>query len=237
MKRTIHLAYLYSQEMNTYGDWGNVLCLLQRMNRRGYQVRLTEYHPGDRWPRGVDLIFMGGGQDSGQTLIIEDLHKIASNLRGAIEDGVPALMICGAYQLLGHYFLTAEQQRLEGLGIFDIYTEAETGRMIGNVVIDSPQYGELIGFENHSGRTYLHDGAQALGRVVKGDGNNGTDNTEGVLYRNAIGSYLHGPLLPKNPQLADQLIATAVATSVQELPVLPDKFVHQAREAARQRPR
>lgn len=237
MKKQIHLVYLYSAEMNTYGDWGNVLCLKHRMEWRGLKVKLTEYHPGDDWPKDIDLIFMGGGQDSGQSLILKDFHRQGKHFIEAIESGIPTLAICGAYQLLGHYFLTSDGQRLEGLGVFDLYTRAESGRIIGNTIVSSSVFGKLIGFENHSGRTVLHMGAVPLGVVEQGEGNNGHDKTEGVLYKNAVGTYLHGPFLPKNPQVADKLIADAAGVDPQELSVLPDPYVTLARQAAQTRPR
>lgn len=237
MKQTVHLLYLYPAEMNTYGDWGNILCLLQRMKWRGIDVNLIEYHPGDTWPKQVDMIFMGGGQDSGQNLILKDFHKIGSHVVDAIESGTPTLAICGAYQLLGHYFLTHDGQRLEGLGVFDVYTRATADRLIGNTIIQSSVFGTLIGFENHSGRTTLHEGAQPLGNVIQGGGNNGADGSEGVVYKNAIGTYLHGPLLPKNPRVADKMIANSVGMSSKELPSIPDKYVKLARKTARLRPR
>ena len=237
MKKRVHLVYLYPAEMNTYGDWGNVLCLIQRMKWRGLQIDVTEYHPGDVWPKNIDMLFMGGGQDSGQNLILKDFHKQGDNLVSAIEAGVPTLAICGAYQLLGHYFLTSSGQRLEGLGVFDLYTRAEAGRLIGNTIVDSPAFGTLIGFENHSGRTVLHDGAVALGHVTQGEGNNGHDKTEGIMYKNAIGTYLHGSFLPKNPRVADKLIADAVGVTVQDLPILKDSYITLARKASKARPR
>ncbi len=237
MKKAIRLAYLYPNEMNTYGDWGNVLCLLQRIRWRKQKVELVEYHIGDAWPEKIDLIFMGGGQDSGQSLVEIDFLKRGKNIADAINDGVPALTICGAYQLLGHSFTTFEGRLLEGVGLFDLTTQAQSGRLIGNIVIESEVAGELIGFENHSGRTVLQDPSRALGRVLKGGGNNGTDKTEGILHHHAVGTYLHGPILPKNPRLADWLIATAQGITVSDLEPLSDPFVEQARLIAAQRPR
>ena len=237
MKQSIKLLYLYPYEMNTYGDWGNVLCLLQRIKRRKINVELIEYRPGDSWPKNIDLIFMGGGQDSGQGLILEDLKKIGPKIKQLVESGVPSLTICGAYQLFGHYFLTHDKVRLDGLGIFDCYTEAQSDRLIGNQIVDSSQFGKLVGFENHSGRTYLGDLKQALGKVKFSGGNNNQDKTEGIIYQHSVGTYLHGPILPKNPALADWLIAAALNINPSQLPILPDPYVAQARKQALSRPR
>lgn len=237
MSKTIRLAYLYPNEMNTYGDWGNVLCLLQRMRWRKQQVELVEYRIGDVWPERIDMIFMGGGQDSGQLLVEADFLKCGRSITDAINDGIPALTICGAYQLLGRSFTTFEGLVLEGIGLFDMVSQSKADRIIGNIVIDSEIAGELIGFENHSGRTILQNPSQALGRVLKGGGNNGTDKTEGILHHNAVGTYLHGPILPKNPRLADWLIAAAQGITVADLEPLSDPFVDQARTIAASRPR
>lgn len=160
---------------------------------------------------------------------MSDLNKHARRLHDWINDGVATLAICGGYQLLGHEFITATGESLEGVGVFDITTRAESGRLIGNVVLTSDEFGTVVGFENHSGRTYLQSGMKSFGGVEKGGGNNGEDKKEGILYKSAIGTYLHGPLLPKNPQVADWLIARALGVSNKELVQLSDRFVDQAR--------
>ncbi|MFO0955788.1 MAG: glutamine amidotransferase [Candidatus Saccharibacteria bacterium] len=236
-KRHYTLLYLYPYEMNTYGDWGNVQVLVQRAQARGVTLQVHEHRPGKVLPKKFDLIFMGGGQDSGQSLILEDLQAIGDKIRGAIEDNTPALVICGGYQLFGHVFYTADGGVLHGLGIFDLVTRASKERLIGNVHLQSDQFGEVIGFENHSGRTELGPEMTPFGKVKVGAGNNGDDGGEGIVFRNAIGTYLHGPLLPKNPQVADWLLAKMLGVSNTELVQLPDLFVAQARAQAKRRPR
>lgn len=212
---TLHLAHLYAAEMNVYGDRGNVLALHQRCAWRGIDLRITPIAPGDshNWSR-FDLAFFGGGQDSGQALVATDLlERQGPGLRTAIEDGLTLLAICGGYQLLGHYFLTHAGDRLPGLGLLDIYTIAGKKRMIGNIVVESELAGsmvQLVGFENHSGHTYHGPGVRSLGRVIVGYGDNGEDHVGGAIYQNVYGCYLHGSLLPKNPQLTDHLIGLAL---------------------------
>lgn len=212
--------------MNIYGDRGNMTVLRQRCAWRDIVCETVPVMPGTTvdW-RTIDIAFFGGGQDSGQSLIARDfLERQGESLRAAIEDGLAMLAICGGYQLLGHYFLTHTGERLPGIGALDVHTVGGDVRLIGNVVVEvdaatlmspSPESAavtpiRLVGFENHSGRTYLGSGVRPLGRVLAGNGNNGEDATEGAVYRNTIGCYLHGSLLPKNPQLADHLIATAL---------------------------
>lgn len=228
-RKKISILYLYPYEMNTYGDWGNVLVLQKRLEWRDYVVEIVEHRPGDRLTKRPDIIFFGGGQDSGQSLILADLQKQAGRLRDWIGDGVATLAICGGYQLLGHEFITISGEHLEGVGVLNVTTQAQSGRLIGNVVLSSERFGTVVGFENHSGRTFLQGGAEALGTVEKGGGNNGEDKKEGIVFKSTIGTYLHGPLLPKNPQVADWLIAQALGITSKELVQLPDSFVAQAR--------
>ncbi len=211
----LRLAHLYPDHMNVYGDRGNVIALQQRCRRRGIALEVVPVDPGTAidWP-AIDLAFFGGGQDSGQALITADLiERQGAGLRAAIEDGLVMLAICGGYQLLGHYFLTRTGERLPGLGALDVYTIAGKQRMIGNIVIEvdlGKGPWRLVGFENHSGRTFHGAGVQPLGRVLVGYGDNGQDRKGGALYRNVFGCYLHGALLPKNPQLTDHLIELAL---------------------------
>jgi CobQ-like glutamine amidotransferase family enzyme len=216
MTYSLKLAHLYSSHMNVYGDRGNVIALRQRCAWRGIELAITQVEPGDEvdWS-SFDLAFFGGGQDSGQALIAADLlERQGPALRAAIDDGLVLLSICGGYQLLGHYFLTHTGERLPGLGAMDIHTVGGKQRLIGNIVVEAQLNDgapvRLVGFENHSGRTYHGPGVRPLGRVLSGNGDNGEDGVGGAVYRNCFGCYLHGSLLPKNPQLTDHLIGLAL---------------------------
>lgn len=239
MSQVIKLVQLYSRDMNIYGDWGNVLVLKRRLEWHGYKVDLVEYNPGDDFPADGDIFVGGGGQDSGQDIVQADLLKIGPDLRQLADDGVPMLMICGLYQLFGRFFVTQDGHKITGIGLLDIETHAGPERLIGNIVTKSSQFGEIVGYENHSGQTFLGTGLQPLGRVIKGAGNNGQDDTEGARYKNVIGSYLHGSVLPKNPALADWLIEKAVVRKYGEFQptVIEDRFATQARAIAVKRPR
>ena len=214
----LRIAHLYPEQMNIYGDRGNILTLQRRAMWRSIAVQVDGIKPGASvdWT-AYDLAFFGGGQDSGQALIADDfVHRKAASFTTAIEAGLVVLAICGGYQLLGHYFLTHTGEKLPGIGVLDMYTVGGDRRLIGNIVVEWQAPGDhaqppLVGFENHSGRTYLGSGVQPLGRVVAGFGNNGEDGTEGAIYRNVHGSYMHGSLLPKNPHLADHLLGLALA--------------------------
>jgi len=241
-KMSIRILHLYPREMNLYGDHGNVLVLKKRMEWRGISVKIIDHEVGMGMPENVDIIFGGGGQDSGQIAIKDDLLKNAGKLKKMIEDGVPMLAICGIYQLMGNFFRTSEGETLEGIKVFDIETTGGSERFIGNVVLESERFDEVVGYENHSGKTTLEAGMSAFGRVVKGAGNNGEDGSEGVFYKNCIGTYLHGPLLPKNPKLADFLIKTAVgrkygAKAEKGLKSLDDTLEDLAHKSAASRPR
>lgn len=206
------IVHLYPVEMNIYGDYGNVLALQKRLEWRGLEAEVVNVGVGDDYDLiKADIIFAGGGQDRGQITVAEDLQKRAKQLRQAADDGVVMLTICGTYQLFGRGFRTLEGQDIPGIAIFKASTEGSTERMIGNLVVDS-QWGKLVGFENHSGQTILESGQQPLGQVVKGYGNNSLDrySQEGAVYKNVIGTYLHGSLLPKNPALADHILLTSL---------------------------
>lgn len=208
---SIDVVSLYPRDMNIYGDSGNVLTVRRRLELYGYEPRIHAYDQGDDWPEHVDLILGGGGQDTGQRKIIDDLFRRADLLRSLAADGVPMLMICGMYQLFGEYFETVDGDRLDGIGVIGAYTVGQNVRMIGNLTEHSDEFGDVIGYENHSGQTFLREGVQPLGRVDRdGCGNNGEDHTEGARVNHVIGTYMHGSLLPKNPAVSDFLIRTAV---------------------------
>lgn len=243
MSSAVRVLQLYPRDMNIYGDWGNTQVLAQRLRWHGYQVELLSYDPGDVFPTDVDLIVGGGGQDSGQERIKDDLVKIGSQLRDLAQAQVPMLVICGLYQLFGHRFITGSGQEIPGISIFDAETRASssTTRLIGNIVLDSAEFGMIVGYENHSGLTTLGAGCAPFGTVRSGGGNNGQDNTEGARVHNVIGSYLHGSLLPKNPTVADWLIAKAVEHRLGAGSFAPgtidDSWAEQARAIAMARPR
>ena len=214
--RRFTVGWLYPDLMNIYGDRGNILTLLKRAEWRDYDARVVELGRGitSRMDE-VDVFFFGGGQDREQALVYQDLvESKQAPLSRAAASGAGILAVCGGYQLLGHYYQTAEGERFPGIGLIDVRTEAGRRRFIGDVVVDAAlvdiEPATLVGFENHSGRTFLGPQAKPLGRVRLGFGNNGEDHTEGCLQGGVIGTYLHGSLLPKNPQLADYLIRSAL---------------------------
>jgi CobQ-like glutamine amidotransferase family enzyme len=225
--------------MNIYGDWGNTLVLKRRLEWHGYQVELLEYNPGDTFPSNIDLIVGGGGQDSGQDKIQNDLLKIGPSLKKLAETGTPMLMICGLYQLFGRFFKTQDGRVIDGIGLLDIETHAGPERLVGNIITTSTDFGSIMGYENHSGQTFLGANVEPLGKVTKGAGNNGQDDTEGARYKNVIATYLHGSLLPKNPALADYLIECAVIRKYGTFTptVINDQFADAARAIAADRPR
>ena len=238
-KGTIRVLQLYPRDMNIYGDWGNALVLQQRLKWHGYAPELLEYNVGDEFPDKVDLIVGGGGQDSGQLVIQDDLQARAETLRGLAEDGTPMLLICGTYQLFGRFFKTRSGSVIPGIGVLDVETHGTDERLIGNVKVTTAEFGEVLGYENHSGQTTLGPGVAPLGTVAKGTGNNSSDGQEGARYRNIVASYLHGSLLPKNPAIADFLIRAAVERKYGSFtPGDPDdRYAVLAREHAARRPR
>jgi CobQ-like glutamine amidotransferase family enzyme len=204
--RTLKIAWLYGGMMNIYGDRGNVLALSQRAGWRGIKPTVVEVGLGVPIPDDADVFFFGGGQDQAQIAVSRDLAGAKGDaIKSAVENGAALLSVCGGYQLLGHEYRPHDAEALPGIGLFDVTSTAGPERFIGNVVVDS-KWGTLVGFENHSGLTFLGEGMSPLGQVRVGRGNNGKDGTEGVVYKQAIGCYLHGALLPKNPVLTDWLI-------------------------------
>lgn len=240
VKNKIAIGHLYPKQMNVYGDMGNIITLTYRLKSRGYAV---EYIGLDSLKQlddqSIDILVGGGGQDSNQSLVVEDLIKHASELDAQCKDGLVCLMICGMYQLFGNRFITADGTEIPGVGILDLETRASDERLIGNIVVES-EWGRLVGFENHSGRTYLGTSVSPLGTVIQGAGNNGTTGEEGVISDNIFGTYMHGPALAKNPQLADELIKRMLARSLGEtaaLEPLNDFLEAEASRLAAKRPR
>lgn len=265
----LRIAYLYPTLMNIYGDRGNIICLKKRCQWRGINVKVKEISLKNLLkPQDFDLLFGGGGQDRQQKIIAHDLQKKKNSLKEAAEMSKPMLLICGSYQLFGYYFKPFQSPPIPGINILDVYTIASKKRKIGNIII-KPINNQLstisyqtVGFENHSGNTFLTTKAansptpgvkssntpgvflggnsltRPLGKVIKGFGNNGQDKTEGAVYKNVIGTYLHGPILPKNPHLADWLIKTALEVKYQhkiKLKKLNDSQEWQAHHTAIQR--
>ncbi len=238
-KGVLRILQLYPREMNIYGDYGNILVLRQRLAWRGYGAEILEHSTGDAFPSDIDLVVGGGGQDSGQLVIQDDLQSIAPTLRHLADDGTPMLVICGMYQLFGSVFRTHDGLDIPGIGVLDLQTQGGSERLIGNVVATSDEFGEIHGYENHSGQTFLGDGVTPLGTVVKGVGNNTDDQHEGARYRNVVASYLHGSLLPKNPAIADFLLRTAALRRFGSFDDdgLDDSLADLARTQTRARPR
>ena len=211
----LKICHMYPDVLNLYGDRGNMICLRQRLAWRGIEAQITRLPIGSEARLSdFDLVFIGGGQDFEQQVLLEDLHRGKDReIRAAIEDGIPFLTICGGYQMLGHYYETYDGKRCDFIGAVDLYTVGSKKRMIGNYKFrcgEASGGSLVVGFENHSGKTWLGSGVQPLGTVLAGFGNNGEDKTEGVRYRNVFGTYSHGPLLPKNPELCDRILLTAL---------------------------
>lgn len=211
----LRICHLYPDLMNLYGDRGNIIALTRRASWRGIAMRVDGVSVGDKADFArCDLVFIGGGQDREQGLIAEDFMRLRDSLVEQVEQGMPLLAVCGGYQLLGRYYRMADGQELPGVGLFDLWTEAGSRRMIGNVAVETDLWEDnprtVVGFENHSGRTFLGPGVRPLGRVLVGGGNNGDDGAEGAVYKSAVGTYLHGSLLPKNPRLGDWLLTRAL---------------------------
>ena len=238
---SLTLGHLYPDQLNMYGDRGNIITFTQRCAWRGIELRVVPLDHGDDLdPAAYDLLFIGGGQDKEQVEVARDLREVkGAGLRAAVEADMPVLAVCGGYQLLAQYYRPAEGPDLEGAGIFNAWTihkGKHVPRCIGNVAL---RWGErtLVGFENHGGRTYLGPDAAPLGRVLAGHGNNSEDGFEGAVYRNTFGTYLHGSLLPKNPHFADHLLGIALgrkygeAEAVRLLAPLDDVAEWQAHEA------
>ncbi|MGI5827395.1 MAG: type 1 glutamine amidotransferase [Patescibacteria group bacterium] len=240
-KPRLTIAHLYPKSMNIYGDRGNVLALVRRCQWHGINVTVNEVEIGSRFDsQKYDIVFAGGGQDNSQLGVAKDLQTKKREIHQAVEREVVFLLVCGSYQLFGHYFKTHEGTKIPGIGVFDATTIASDRRKISNVVIrhSLPTLSSLktlVGFENHSGNTFIkqESSTKPLGEVLSGFGNNGEDKTEGAVYKNCIGTYMHGSLLPKNPHFADYLISRALENRYKEkirLKSLEDELEYQAHE-------
>jgi CobQ-like glutamine amidotransferase family enzyme len=238
------IGWLYPELMNIYGDRGNIIVLQKRCQWRDIKTEVLRLDVGFAKENldKCDILLMGGAQDKQQEAVAKDIFAKAKQLKTAIEKGIPGIYVCGAYQMLGNFYKEANGNKIEGLGIFDLYTEnpgQSSERLIGNCVAYSEKLNyTLVGFENHGGRTYLGKNLIPFGRVTKGFGNNGSDKTEGAIYKNSLGTYLHGPLLPKNPLLADYLIKQALEIKYKTkviLKKLDDNLENQARIAIAKR--
>lgn len=238
MSKPITIVHLYGKEMNIYGDNGNILVLVKRLEWRGLKANVVRVGVGEPLPKNAHLVVGGGGQDAGQQAIADDLQLKQPALQKLADNGVPMLMICGMYQMMGKAFITSDGATIEGIGVLDVTTQASSGRLVGNVVGET-DFGALVGYENHSGRTSLGAGVKAFGAVATGLGNNGLDGTEGARFNNVFGSYLHGPVLAKSPQFADHLLRLAldVAEVIDELVSLDDSLEQKAAKIAVSRPR
>lgn len=208
MKLTI--GHLYPDLLNLYGDRGNIQCMMKRSLWRGIEAETIEFTLEDSINfSNLDIVLLGGGSDREQMLVCNKLRSIQKDFKNYIEDGGSVIAVCGGYQLLGHYYKTAEGT-MEGLSLVDLHTEQEEPRLIDNIVLENNSFPlPIVGFENHGGRTYIGDN-KPFGKVLYGHGNNEEDHTEGVLYKNVVGTYLHGPLLPKNPHVCDYLLSNAL---------------------------
>lgn len=253
---TLRITYLYPHHMNLYGDTGNILCIQKRCQWRSIDVKITLINPNDSLkPGNTDLYFFGGGQDAQQEFVAHDLQQHQQSIKTDLENGVPALTICGGYQLFGHRFVTKDGHIIPGIGVFDIETHGSDHRMIGNIQVEmNPELSSkvhnaynqqnlakpnqatstLVGFENHSGETKILSG-KTVGHTTTGYGNDYTSGQEGYQYKNAFGTYMHGSLLPKNPHFADYLISKAIEHQTGQptmLPAIDDQLewrAHQSR--------
>ena len=238
----LKICHLYPDILNLYGDRGNIICMEKRMQWRGIETEVTGISVGDPLDyEAYDLFFIGGGQDFEQSVLLKDLAAgKAQQIRAAVEEEKVFLAICGGYQMLGEYYKTWDGQQCDFIGALDLYTVGHKERMIGNYMfrLDDDDEGlTVVGFENHSRKTFLGSKVRPMGKVLSGNGNNGQDGTEGARYKNVFASYSHGSLLPKNPKLADLILKTALLRKYPNLTldVLDDTFENNAHQYMEQR--
>lgn len=234
----LKICHMYNDVLNLYGDRGNIICMRKRLNWRGIDAEIVKLPVGEfSTLADCDIVFIGGGQDFEQEVLLDDLHRGKDReIKAAIEDGVTFLTICGGYQMMGSFYETYDHVRCDFIGAVDFHTVGSRQRMIGNYKFrcsDSAGGSTVVGFENHSGKTWLGSGVEPLGHVLAGFGNNGEDGTEGVHYKNLIGTYSHGPLLPKNPEFCDRLLLGALSRKygITELEKLNDTAETAAHDA------
>ena len=225
--KKLKLAHLYPKLLNIYGDIGNIITLKKRCEWRGIELEVDEINIGDTIG-GHDIYFIGGGQDREQIEVSKELQKHKSFLQSERDRMAVFLGICGGYQLLGHYYQPHNGEKLLGISLLDAYTVAGHKRFIGNVTIKTGlvEPDTLVGFENHSGLTYLEGKTEPIGKVIIGNGNNGQDNTEGARYKNVFGTYMHGSFLPKNPLFADYLLELALGSKPEPLEDTIENLAH-----------
>lgn len=226
MKYNLNVAHLYGDLLNTYGDNGNLLALKYYAKKMDTDLDIDIVSLDDQFnPKDWDIVFFGGGQDYEQTIVSKDIQHKKEDLTDYIEDGGPLLAICGGYQLLGHYYVGANGEKIKGIDALDHYTlSQDDNRFIGDIVIKNAETGEIYhGFENHNGKTFLGKGERPLGEVQYGHGNNGEDQSEGVIYKNVYGSYFHGPILTRNGELAKRIILTALSRKYPDADLTPQK--------------
>lgn len=230
----LNICHLYPDLLNVYGDVGNILILKHRAEKRGIKVNVFNISINDDFNcDDMDIVFFGGGQDYEQSIVSKDLtENKKDSLRTYVEKGKVLIAICGGYQLLGKYYMAPNGEKLDGLGILNIYTEGGDTRFIGNTIIYNQKYNETyVGFENHSGRTYINN-LEPLGKCINGFGNNGEDGFEGCTYKNTFCTYFHGSLLSKNPELADRILKISLEQKYGEIALAPleDTFELEAKQ-------
>lgn len=209
MEKSLNIVHLFPDLLNLYGDSGNVLVLKKRCRLRNIDVNIIKYNIDDEIDlKKADIVLLGGGSDREQKIVCEKLSECKEEFFSYRDSDGVMLAVCGGFQLLGNSY-TVNGEEVQGIGLCDFHTVSKEGRLIGNICLDT-LFGTVVGFENHGGRTYLGENAVPLGKVIRGNGNNGEDKTEGIIYKNIFGTYLHGPLLPNNPEFADMLIKKAV---------------------------